>query len=68
MATTDAPAETVADWDDLAEYLANLNAFAKRQPAITAKLSCDRPTDWDKAHARIDAALYDIQATTKPCA
>lgn len=59
-------AEDRSDYDELAEYLANLTAFAKRQPAITAKFTSDRPTSWDKAHARIDSALDDILLTAKP--
>lgn len=45
--------------DELAEYLTNLNNHAKRQPRIVEKSYLDRPTDWTKAHRRMDGPLDD---------
>jgi hypothetical protein len=53
MADLDARAE-------LAEYLTNVCAFAKRQQHITAKFTSDEPTPWDKAHRLMDGALDDL--------
>ena len=44
---------------ELAEYLTNLNAFAKRQPHVMEKSYLDRETDWTKAHRRMDGPLDD---------
>lgn len=44
--------------DELAEYLANLNAFAKRQQHLIEG-SFEAPTEWTKAHRRMDAPLDD---------
>lgn len=43
--------------DELVEYILNMNTHAKRQPYVIAKLNCDPPTAWDKAHAALDAPL-----------
>ena len=43
--------------DDLAEHLTNLAAFARRQPYVIEKFTDDRPTNWTKAHRRINEAL-----------
>lgn len=45
--------------DELAEYLTNLCAFAKRQQRIVARFDSDEPTAWDKAHRRMDGPLDD---------
>lgn len=57
-------AEAEHDRDDLVEYLANLTAFARRQPAITAKLTTDEPTRYDRAHTNINNALDDLLRLT----
>lgn len=41
--------------DELAEYLANLNHFAKRQMPVVG----NGETSWDVAHRRMDGALDD---------
>lgn len=46
---------------DLAEYLTNLAAFARRQMYVVERFSDDPPTAWTKAHRRIDEALYRWQ-------
>lgn len=45
---------------ELVEYLANICAFAKRQPAVTAKLTTDPPTAYDKAHRLMDGPLDEL--------
>jgi hypothetical protein len=45
---------------DIAEALTHLNHHAKRQ--IPKPGTPDFPTAWDKAHALIDARLYEWQA------
>lgn len=47
---------------DIAEALANLTAYAKRQPRVVHRFEADPPTRWDVAHERIDAALTSWQA------
>lgn len=44
---------------ELAEYLTNMCAFAKRQPRAIALFEADPPTAWDKAHRRMDGPLDD---------
>lgn len=41
--------------DDLAEAMANLCRYAKRQQCIVGTL--ERPTPWDDAHRGLDAPL-----------
>lgn len=56
------PVTVIADRptrEELAEYLANLCAFAKRQPRVVARFADDEPTAWDKAHRRMDGPLDD---------
>lgn len=48
--------------EELAEYLANLNAYAKKQQRITAQFTADKPTEKDKAHRRMDGPLDDMLA------
>ncbi len=43
--------------DELAEYLRNMNDFAKRQQCIVGNSLGE--TAWDKAHRRMDGALDD---------
>lgn len=57
---TDATHDDTTTVADLAEYLGNLNAFAKRQQRITARFTNDKPTEKDKAHRRMDAPLDAI--------
>lgn len=52
--------ETVVERDELVEYLTNICAYAKRQQYITARLSTDPPTAWDKAHRLMDGPLDDL--------
>lgn len=49
-------------YDDLVEYVTNLNNHAKRQQRITARFTNDPPTDKDKAHRRMDGPLDDLLA------
>ena len=49
---------------ELAEYLTNLAAFAKRQQYVIAKFESDPPTPWDKAHRMMDAPLDEWLAAT----
>lgn len=51
--------------EELAEYLANLNNFAKRQQRITARFTADAPTEKDKAHRLMDGPLDDILAALR---
>lgn len=46
--------------EELAEYLANLNHFAKRQMPVVG----NGETSWDRAHRRMDGALDDWLAST----
>jgi hypothetical protein len=46
---------------ELVECLTHLVAYARRQQYIVARFNDDEPTAWDKAHARIDAALDDLE-------
>lgn len=52
---------------EIEEALKNLNAHAKRQPYVIAKLMCDRPTEWDKAHRHMDGPLDDWLAAGPNC-
>jgi hypothetical protein len=52
--TTDEPTLTRAE---IEECLTNLMRFAKKQPRVVARMLCDRPTDWDKAHRNMDGPL-----------
>lgn len=47
--------------DELAEALANLNTFAKRQMYVVEKFTTDSPTAWSRAHQRINALLTDME-------
>ena len=49
--------------EELEEYLTNLNAFAKRQPRAIALFAAEPPTNWDKAHRRMDGPLDDWLAS-----
>lgn len=49
--------------DALVEALGHLTAFARRQPKVVAKFTTDPPTNWDRAHGRIDEALADLLNT-----
>lgn len=49
-------------YDDLVEYVTNLNNYAKRCQRITAQFSNDPPTEKDKAHRRMDGPLDDLLA------
>lgn len=53
---------------ELAEYLRNMCAYAKRQQCIVGNLN--EETAWDKAHRRMDGALDDwLRAHQgEPCA
>lgn len=51
---------------ELEEALANLNLAAKRAPHVVEKRTTDRPTEWTRRHAALDAVLTDWQAA--PCA
>lgn len=59
--TTDARAEQAdaVGRDDLAEYLLNVCAFAKRQQRIVERYTTDRPSEWTKAHRLMDGPLDD---------
>lgn len=39
---------------EVEEFITNLNAFTKRQPHILGRTA---PSDWDRAHQRLDKAL-----------
>lgn len=46
--------------DDLAEALANLVAYAKRQQYILG--DAEHPSRWDRSHQRIDQLLTEYEA------
>lgn len=50
--------------DELAEYLHNMNDFAKRQQCIVGDSHGE--TAWDKAHRRMDGPLDDWLQTHAP--
>lgn len=61
-AVTMTPAIVVTDdttADELAECLTHMCAFAKRQQRIVERLSTDEPSEWTKAHRRMDGPLDD---------
>lgn len=52
--------------DEIVEYLTHLCDYAKKQQHITARFATDRPTDWDRAHDRINSALDDLALSPRP--
>jgi len=44
--------------DELAECLANVNARAKRVPAVVG--TAELPTEWDRRHQQLDLLLTEI--------
>lgn len=45
-------------WDEIAEALGHANQAAKRVPHV---LGVAVPSQWDNAHARLDALLDDLE-------
>jgi hypothetical protein len=48
--------------EELAEAITQMCAWAKRQQRLIAQFDADDPTDWDKAHRRMDGPLDDYLA------